>query len=183
MRVEEIEIVRSRRRTLALQVTGEGHIVARAPLRMPLSEIYAFARSKEAWLDEKVALRKALASSQQPKLTADERKALLRQARDVIPQRVSHYAPLVGVSCRSVTRRFQRTRWGSCSSTGGLNFNCLLMLAPSEVLDYVVVHELCHRKEMNHSARFWAEVERVCPDWRLHRRWLREKGTALLRRV
>ena len=57
------------------------------------------------------------------------------------------------------------------------------MLAPPEVLDYVVVHELCHRLEMNHSDRFWAQVERCCPDWREHRRWLREHGDALLRRM
>ncbi len=96
---------------------------------------------------------------------------------------MAHFAPLVGVSYGRITIRNQRTRWGSCSGKGNLNFNCLLMLAPPEVLDYVVVHELCHRKEMNHSPRFWAEVARVLPDYQQRRRWLKEHGGALVQRM
>ena len=92
-------------------------------------------------------------------------------------------APLVGVSIHRVTIRCQRTRWGSCSAKGNINLNCLLMICPEEVRDYVVVHELCHRREMNHSPRFWAEVERVMPDYRRHRRWLKEEGSALMGRL
>ena len=108
---------------------------------------------------------------------------LARQARQTIPERVAHFAPLVGVTYGRITIRSQHTLWGSCSSKGNLNFNCLLMLTPPEVLDYVVVHELCHRKEMNHSARFWAEVGRVIPDYEIQRKWLRENGTALISRL
>ena len=79
--------------------------------------------------------------------------------------------------------RRQRSKWGSCSSAGNLNFNCLLLLAPLEVLDYVVVHELCHRLEMNHSPRFWAEVRRVLPDYEAARGWLREEGGSLMARL
>ena len=78
------------------------------------------------------------------------------------------------------TLLFSRTGWGSCSGKGNLNFNCLLMLAPPAVQDYVVVHELCHRKEMNHSPAFWAEVAGVLPDYASHRRWLRENGNGLI---
>jgi len=87
------------------------------------------------------------------------------------------------VSYGSITVRSQKTRWGSCSSRGNLNFNCLLMLTSPEVLDYVVLHELCHRKELNHSARFWAQVERVMPDYRLRRKWLKDHGSALIGRL
>ena len=84
--------------------------------------------------------------------------ALADQAVKTIPEKVRYYAPLVGVTYGRITIRNQRTRWGSCSSKGNLNFNCLLMLAPPEVLDSVVVHELCHRKEMNHSKMKWNQL-------------------------
>ncbi|MBQ1233170.1 MAG: M48 family metallopeptidase, partial [Clostridia bacterium] len=79
--------------------------------------------------------------------------------------------------------RTQKTRWGSCSSKGNLNFNCLLLLAPPEVLDCIVVHELCHRKQMNHSSAFYAEVLRVMPDYHTRHAWLKKNGTALMGRV
>ena len=91
--------------------------------------------------------------------------------------------PLVGATVGKVTIRNQKTRWGSCSAKGNLNFNCLLMLCPEDVRDYVVVHELCHRKEMNHSARFWTEVERVLPDYRTRRKWLKEFGCEIIGRL
>ena len=96
---------------------------------------------------------------------------------------MAYYAPIVGVSYGRITIRSQRSRWGSCSSNGNLNFNCLLMLVPPGVLDSVVVHELCHRKEMNHSPRFYAEVLRVLPDYRERDRWLKENGAMLMARL
>ena len=101
----------------------------------------------------------------------------------MIPGRVAHFAPLVGVTYGRITVRNQRTRWGSCSSKGNLNFNCLLMLAPPGILDYVVVHELCHRKEMNHSPKFWAEVAKVMPDYKERQKWLRTEGSSIMRRM
>jgi hypothetical protein len=95
--------------------------------------------------------------------------------------RAAHWAPLMGVTFGRVTVRDQRTRWASCSREGNLSFNWRLTLTPPETLDYVVVHELAHRLEMNHSRRFWAHVEKQFPDHRLHRRWLRKNGEALYR--
>ena len=89
----------------------------------------------------------------------------------------------MGVSWTGISVRRQRSRWGSCSARGSLNFNCLLMLCPPEIRDYVAVHELCHRLHMNHSAAFWAEVERILPDWKARRRWLRTNGPAVMRRM
>ena len=94
----------------------------------------------------------------------------------------SYSARQVGVDYGRITIRNKKTHWGSCSSKGNLNFNCLLMLAPAEILDYVVVHGLCHRKEMNHSKAFWAEVEKVLPDYRESVQWLKEKGSLIMRR-
>jgi len=107
---------------------------------------------------------------------------LADEALRVIPERVRYYAPLVGVTVRGITIRNQRTRWGSCSSKGNLNFNCLLMLTPAEVIDSVVVHELCHRIEMNHSPRFYAEIRRVYPDYDKWNRWLKDNGPAIMAR-
>ena len=113
-------------------------------------------------------------------MTREKVIALAEEALKVIPERVEYFAKVIGVTYGKITIRNQKTRWGSCSSKGNLNFNCLLMLAPSEVLDYVVVHELCHRKQMNHSKAFWAEVEKVCPDYKAAKKWLKEEGSQLI---
>ena len=98
----------------------------------------------------------------------------------VIPRRVAYYAEKLGVSYGKITLRQQKTRWGSCAANGNLNFNWLLILAPPEVLDYVVVHELCHRREMNHSQAFWKEVEKILPDYRERQKWLKDNGWRLM---
>lgn len=108
---------------------------------------------------------------------------LAQQAVAVIPGRVEFFAKQIGVDYGRITIRNQKTRWGSCSSKGNLNFNCLLMLAPQEVLDYVVVHELCHRKEMNHSKAFWQEVEKILPDYKKSVQWLKKEGIRLIQRM
>lgn len=99
-------------------------------------------------------------------LTDADIKALSEQARIYIPSRVEHFAQIIGVTYGRITIRHQKTRWGSCSSSGNLNFNCALMNTTPEIIDYVVVHELCHRKQMNHSALFWAEVEKILPNYK-----------------
>ena len=105
------------------------------------------------------------------------------KAMKVIPERVEYFSKLMGVTYGRITIRNQKTRWGSCSSKGNLNFNCLLMMTPPEVIDYVVVHELCHRKEMNHSKQFWSEVEKVLPDYKKAEKWLKDEGKVLTRRM
>ena len=118
-----------------------------------------------------------------PKFTTEEIHRLADKALTVIPERAAYYAPIVGVGYGKITIRNQVSRWGSCSNKGNLNFNCLLMLTPPDVVDYVVVHELCHRRELNHSARFWDEVERVLPDYREAKEWLKNNGGALIQRM
>ena len=103
-----------------------------------------------------------------------QRKQNRERAREIITRRVEYFAPQVGVTYNRIFIKEQKTRWGSCSSLGNLNFNWKLILLDTELLDYVVVHELAHRKQMNHSAAFWSEVEKVLPDYRERRRRLRE---------
>ena len=128
-------------------------------------------------------MRAAKQAGQASPLSDADIRALADRARREIPPRVFRAAQAMGVTYGRITIRNQTGRWGSCSSTGNLNFNCLLMLAPEEVLDYVVVHELAHRKQMNHSALFWQEVERECPDYKKSLRWLKDRGGALLSRA
>ena len=100
-------------------------------------------------------------------------------ARSYIPKRVAYYNPMTGGTYSRISIRDQKTRWGSCSSKGTLSFNWRLMLAPPAILDYVVVHELCHLNHMNHSKAFWQAVEAVYPDYRNARKWLKEHGSEL----
>ena len=113
-------------------------------------------------------------------LTREQLEELKKEAALLIPERVRWYAARLGISYGRVTIRAQRSRWGSCSSKGNLNFNCLLMLAPREVIDSVIVHELCHLRELNHSPAFWELVYRAMPDYKSRDRWLKEHGRELM---
>ena len=174
-----IEIRRSNRKTMALEVTHEAKVIVRAPYYIPLAEIERFVLDKAAWIEKsiaKVKKRKAECVAG-PQLSEEDIARLTALAKDVIPAKVAYYAAIIGVTYGRITIRHQKSRWGSCSGKGNLNFNCLLMLAPEAVQDYVVVHELCHRKEMNHSDKFWREVEKILPDYRVQRKWLKDYGS------
>ena len=179
------DLVRSDRSTCQIQIKADGRIVVRAPRRMSDRDIDRFVCEKEKWIErslEKIRQARERAESCE-RLTAEEIEELAQKALLHIPERVKYFAPIVGVEYGRITVRNQKTRWGSCSGKGNLNFNCLLMLAPPQVQDYVVVLELCHRLEMNHSPRFWALVEGVLPDYQKHRRWLKEEGRSLIARL
>ena len=104
----------------------------------------------------------------------------IEQGRIAFPERVGFFAQAIGVHPGPVSVRWMRSRWGSCSNSGRLSLNGRLMLAPPAVLDYVIVHELCHLVELNHSPAFWRLVSDAMPGFRVHRHWLREHGSALL---
>ena len=117
-----------------------------------------------------------------PRWSQEDYRSYQIAAGQALQERTAFFAEIMGVDYGRITVRDQRTRWGSCSAKGNLNFNWRLILAPGEVLDYVVVHELAHRREMNHSKRFWSLVEMVLPDYERRRRWLKENGEALMER-
>ncbi len=179
----EYTLIRSDRKTLQLQVTPEG-IVVRAPKKMPQKEIKAFVNAHAGWIEKHAALvrEKTAALAQVRPLTPEELRALADRALQVIPPRVAYWADKMGVSYGRITIRNQRTKWGSCTAAGNLNFNCLLLLAPPQALDSVIVHELAHRKEMNHSARFYAVVRAAFPEYDEWNRWLKQNGPALMAR-
>ena len=180
-----VELIRSNRKTLALQIQEPGVLLVRAPARMPAADIRRFVLEKREWVTKHLAMAETREAEKQTvqRLTWPQLHILADQALEVLPPRVRYWADRLGVRYGRITVRNQRTRWGSCSSRGNLNFNCLLMLCPEEVADYVIVHELCHRKEMNHSPRFWALVESQLPDWQERRAWLKRNGPALMARM
>lgn len=102
-----------------------------------------------------------------------------KAARTQFEARVAYYHRITGGHYTSITIRDQKSRWGSCSSSGTLSFNYRLIFAPPIILDYVVVHELCHLTHMNHSKDFWNMVAAVMPDYKVHKQWLREHGQEL----
>ena len=181
----DVKIIRSNRRTISLEITSSGEVLVRAPRFMPEAEIRAFVESKSSWLTKYLQKKEQEIEALQEEgaFTELEMERLRMLAKKVIPEKVAYYARLMGVSYGRISIRMQKTRWGSCNREGNLNFNCLLMMAPSEVLDYVVIHELSHRIEMNHSARFWAQVEKAMPDYRVPRKWLKEHGERLMLRM
>ena len=112
-------------------------------------------------------------------ITDEERQEGILQAKKIFPERTAYFAERMGVTYNRITIREQKTRWGSCSSAGNLNFNWKLILAPPQALDYVVVHELCHLHEFNHSPRFWRLVESQMPDYEAWKKWLKIHGSEL----
>lgn len=179
-----VKVIRSKRKTISIELKPEG-ILVRAPQRLSDQKIREFLHQKREWIDkhwQNMEQRKKEVESLEP-FTRDEINAMAQKAVEIIPQKVKHYASLIGVDYGRITIRNQKTRWGSCTSEGNLNFNCLLVMFPDEVIDSVVVHELCHRKQMNHSAAFYKEVERVFPDYHRCQKWLKDHGRLYLARM
>ena len=172
----EYQVIRSARKTMTLEVRRDGNVIVRAPLRTGLPRIKRFVNQKQEWVLG--CLERTKEYREQKPLSADlsesKRNVYIRKAKETITKRVSYFARLMGVSYRNITIREQKTRWGSCSSEKNLNFNWKLVLLAPELLDYVVVHELAHRREMNHSKNFWKIVEAELSDYRERRRRLKE---------
>ena len=180
----KVTVIRSNRKTVAIQVNSNLSVTVRAPRSVSEKDIEEILKKKEAWISKHIEkikkTKERLEAESTEKLTREKVIALAEEALKIIPARVEYFAKVIGVTYGKITVRNQKTRWGSCSSKGNLNFNCLLMLAPPEVLDYVVVHELCHRKQMNHSKAFWLEVEKVLPNYKEVRKWLKEEGSQMI---
>lgn len=178
-------IIKSKRKTYSISIDEDGNISFRVPLRAGSREIMKIAEEKSHWIIThylKICAKKD--KKPHSNLSDVQRSALekryIEAAHSYIPKRVAYYNAMTGGTYSRITIRSQKTRWGSCSSKGTLSFNWRLMLAPPAILDYVVVHELCHLTHMNHSAAFWKAVESVYPDYRNARKWLKEHGNELV---
>lgn len=214
------QLIRSKRKTIAIIVQRDGKVIVRAPLKASERQIRQFVGSKSGWIGEKKIQMQEQAPALQKKFTAGERFPYLGQeyalsvvsgpraglrfeggfslnqnsqaeaallfekwykaaARQVLNERTRFYAQKFGLEYKKIRISSARTRWGSCSSRGTLSFTWRLVMAPLEVVDYVVVHELAHLRMQNHSAAFWAEVAKMLPDFKRHRDWLKKNGRLL----
>jgi predicted metal-dependent hydrolase len=222
MPVEIDQLIRTKRKTIALIVRPDGSLLVRAPLRASNKSIREFVAKNTGWI-EKTRARLQAAAPPPPKqylpgekfeylgstypleIVEQQRKSLLleegrfklagfvqdraalvferwyrERARQILNERVDFYAHQHGFQYTRLGITSARTRWGSCSASGSLNFSWRLIQAPMEAVDYVVVHELVHTAIHNHSKKFWTRVEQVMPDYRERRKWLRSNGHRLL---
>ena len=171
-------LIRAKRKTMALKVSEDGMVTVRIPYGVRPEEADRFVEAHVDWIRKRILECRERAAAR-PVYTDQEREAGKRLAKELLLKKCRYFAERMGVSYGTVTVREQKTRWGSCSTKGNLNFNWKLVLMPQALLDYVVVHELAHRKEMNHSARFWAIVEQELPDYQKRRNELKKLGQFL----
>ena len=180
----EVTVIKSKRKTISIQIKPD-EVIVRAPTRMKQSEIEKLVESKRNWIEKhlkSVYEKQKLLQKSEP-YTEEEIRSFVAKAKEIIPPKVEFFADKIGVTYNKITIRCQRTRWGSCSSKGNLNFNCLLVLLPDEIIDSVVVHELCHRKQMNHSAKFYDEINKVFPDYKQYHDWLNKNSSKYMSRI
>jgi predicted metal-dependent hydrolase len=221
MPIEVNQIIRSKRKTLALIVKPDGSLIVRAPLRASEKTIREFVESNVKWIEKKRAEALAflrpmptqyvagemfmyLGNAYSLEIVKNQKKLLLldgnfklaasvqnnarlifehwyrAQAKQILTERVSLYASQHGLQYKKIGITSARTRWGSCSVDGSLNFSWHLILAPLAAVDYVVVHELVHTVFHNHSKRFWKKVEKIMPDYQERRKWLQRDGQQLM---
>ena len=164
--MKQYELIRSRRKTLALEVTGDGRLLVRAPLRCSQARIDAFVGAHAAWIEKHAAIQREKAAHRPPAPTAAEIEALKARARAELPETIARWSEKMGVAPTGFKVTAARKRYGSCSAKNSLCFSCFLMNCPEAAVELVVVHELCHILEKNHGPRFYALLARYLPDWR-----------------
>ncbi|MCR4691677.1 MAG: M48 family metallopeptidase [Lachnospiraceae bacterium] len=181
---------RTRRKTYGVVVDKDARVELRMPLRGSRKKALEMAEEWREWILEKRKIqlvhlceRQKLIEEGEKRFSPQSREQIEKKyrkaAREYITARVAYYTNILGVHCNSIRIAEQKTRWGSCSGNGTLSFHWKLMFAPRQVLDYVIVHEVCHLKEMNHSKRFWAWVSFLMPGYEENRKWLKDHGEQL----
>lgn len=165
------ELLRSKRKTLALEVTRDGRLLVRAPMRLSREKIDTFVTAHEEWIARHLA--RMAAQPPLPAETPEEIEALKSKACAVLPGKVAEWSGKMEVHPTGIRITTAQKRYGSCNSRGSLCFSCYLMRCPEAAVDLVVVHELCHLREMNHGPAFYALLEMYLPDWKERKKLLR----------
>jgi predicted metal-dependent hydrolase len=178
-------IQKSWRRSISVSVLPDNRILVKAPYMATEHSIKDFISTKKDWIKKQI--QKQIGEKEQAELlgllSSDDVKKIKKRAKEIFLDRVNYWAKKIGVTYGRISIRLQTSRWGSCSQNGNLSFNCLLAIMPSEVMDSVIVHELCHRKYMNHSKKFYKEIDKVFPDYKKYNNWLKENGSIYMKRV
>ena len=171
--METYELIRSGRKTLALEITRDCRVVVRAPRRLSREHIDRFVDSHAAWIAGHLERQRQRRASAPPAPLKVELDALKAKARALLLPRVAYWSERMGLRPSGVKITSARSRYGSCSGRNSLSFSCFLANAPEAAVDLVVVHELCHIRGKNHGPDFYALLERTLPDWRARKRLLR----------
>lgn len=180
----DYKIVRSKRKTIGIVVNPQQEVIIRAPYQVSEIEIQKLINRKQAWINkqlEKQAQRQHQIPVANKVVDPELEKMYRKMAKAILQRECERFSRIMGVQYNSVTIRDQKSRWGSCSSKGNLNFSWRLILMHPLVTRYVVVHELAHLKHMNHSQEFWAEVEKAMPKYKVRKEWLKANGYKYIR--
>ena len=168
----EYEVIYSKRRTISL-VIKSGQLIVRAPFGTKQSKVKELVENHRSWIEKGIVKTKMRSESQE--ISKEEEKLLRKQAKAILPIKTKYYSEIMGLKYGRITITGAKTRFGSCSSQGNISYSFRLMKYPDEAIDYVVVHELAHLVEMNHSDRFWSIVATVFPDYKSRKKLLKSK--------
>lgn len=171
--MKNYELIRSRRKTLALEITKDCRILVRAPMRLSQERIDAFVAAHADWIQRHLAQQRQRAASAPPPPTEAQIAELKQKARAVLPGKVAFWSQKMGVTPTGLKITSAKKRYGSCSSKNSLCFSCFLMNCPEEAIDLVVVHELCHIREKNHGPGFYSLLEQYLPDYKERKKLLK----------
>lgn len=187
--MKNYKLIRSRRRSVALEINQNAELIIRAPKFTPIYIIEKFVNQKIDWItkkqkiaiEKKEEIRKLKINLSSEALAKGEKvkKIDKNEAEKIISSRAKYYSKLTNLKYEKLKITSAKNRWGSCSFKNNINFSIRLAMAPKEVIDYVVIHELCHIKEKNHSKNFWSEVKKIMPEYKQNEKWLKTKGHLL----
>lgn len=175
------EVTYSKRKSIGIRIDRQGIVKVRAPFFTSKKWIEQVLTEKEEWIEATLLQIEAEKKYHIPEFHENEIKKYRKEAGKILSAKAEYFGRNMKVSYERIFIKDQKSCWGSCSARKNLNFNWRLVLMPEEILDYVMVHELAHLKQLNHSPEFWRIVEEVLPDYKVRRKWLKENGKYFIR--
>lgn len=171
--MREYTLVRSKRKSLAIEVNRRLEVIVRAPFLLPKFTIEAFVKSREEWIEKAIEKMREKAQNAPAELSSEKIKELKKLAKEVLPERVKHFSEQMNLFPTALKITSAKTRFGSCSGKNSICFSYRLMLYPLEAIDYVVVHELAHIRHKNHGKKFYDLIEKYLPDYKERQKLLK----------